>query len=95
MSNSGNSFSITDIVIVVLGVVLLFVPGGRFLLKLFGAVLIWYGGKNLLAAREASKASKREDAPFQRDSGFRKEHKDDDEGITIVSEAKEVDYTKE
>ena len=94
MSNSGNTYSVTDIVIVVLGVVLLFAPG-RFLLKLFGAVLIWYGGRNLLAAREVSKAAKRENAPFQRDGGIKKDRDNDDEGITIVSDAKEVDYTKE
>lgn len=94
MSIFGNNYSITDIVIVVLGVVLLFAPG-RFLLKLFGAVLIWYGGKNLLAAREASKAAKKEDVSYKRNDSIRKDRDDDDEGITIVSDAKEVDYTKE
>jgi UDP-N-acetylmuramoyl-L-alanyl-D-glutamate--2,6-diaminopimelate ligase len=32
---------------------------------------------------------------FSEDHISPKEHKDDDEGITIVSDAKEVDYTKE
>lgn len=94
MSIFGNNYSVTDIVIVVLGVILLFAPG-RFLLKLFGAVLIWYGGRNLLAAREVSKAAKKEDVSYKRNDSIRKDRDDDDEGITIVSDAKEVDYTKE
>lgn len=94
MSNSENKYSATDIIIVVLGVVLLLMPGGRFLLKLFGAVLIWYGGKNLLEARNLTRASKKEEVSHKRDTGFQKD-RNDDGGITIVSDAKEVDYTKE